>query len=164
MPNLNDVRLMGNLTRDPEVRYTPGGKAVLDISLAINRNWTTDNGEKREETTFVDITLWGRVAEVVGQYCVKGSPLYVAGRLTLDQWDDRETGQKRSKLKVIGDNIQLLGSKPEGQRAPRENRVERDIQSTAKRQGDYDPDAAFDRYQGKGSPPPTAEEQDDIPF
>lgn len=113
MPNLNKVQLMGNLTRDPEVRYTPKGTAVVDIGMAINRYFTLDDGERREETVFVDITLWGRQAEIVGQYTRKGRPLFVEGRLQLDTWDDKQTGQKRSKLKVIGDNIQLLGSKEE---------------------------------------------------
>ncbi len=114
MPNLNQVSLMGNLTRDPEMKYTPKGTAILDIGLAVNRTWKTESGDKREEVTFIDVTLWGRVAEIVGEYCRKGNPLFVQGRLQLDQWDDKETGKKRSKLKVIGENIQLLGSKPTG--------------------------------------------------
>ena len=89
MPNLNKVQLMGNITRDPEVRYTPKGTAVTDIGLAINRNFSTDDGERREETTFVDITFWGRQAEVIGEYMKKGRPLYVEGRLQLDQWEDK---------------------------------------------------------------------------
>lgn len=114
MPNLNKVMLMGNLTRDPELKYTPKGTAIADIGLAVNRTYTTDSGEKREEVTFVDVTLWGRVAEIVGEYCKKGRPLFVEGRLQLDTWDDKQTGQKRSKLKVVGDNIQLLGSREGG--------------------------------------------------
>lgn len=114
MPNLNKVMLMGNLTRDPEIKYTPKGTAIADIGLAVNRNYTTDSGEKREEVTFVDVTLWGRVAEIVGEYCKKGRPLFVEGRLQLDTWDDKATGQKRSKLKIVGENIQLLGSREGG--------------------------------------------------
>jgi single-strand DNA-binding protein len=114
MPNLNKVMLMGNLTRDPEIKYTPKGTAIADIGLAVNRNYTTESGEKREEVTFIDVTLWGRVAEFVGEYCKKGRPLFVEGRLQLDTWDDKATGQKRSKLKVVGDNIQLLGSREGG--------------------------------------------------
>jgi single-strand DNA-binding protein len=114
MPNLNKVMLMGNLTRDPEIKYTPKGTAIADIGLAVNRNYTTESGEKREEVTFIDVTLWGRVAEIVGEYCKKGRPLFVEGRLQLDTWDDKATGQKRSKLKVVGDNIQLLGSREGG--------------------------------------------------
>lgn len=114
MPNYNKVTIMGTLTRDPEIKYTPKGTAIADIGLAINRNYTTDSGEKREEVTFVDVTLWGRVAEIVGEYCKKGRSLFVEGRLQLDTWDDKATGQKRSKLKVVGENIQLLGGKESG--------------------------------------------------
>ena len=114
MASLNKVMLIGNLTRDPEIRYTPKGQAVTDIGLAVNRVYSTESGEKREEVTFIDITLWGRTAEVVHQYCKKGRPLFVEGRLQLDTWDDKQTGQKRSKLKVIGDGIQLLGSREAG--------------------------------------------------
>lgn len=105
---------MGNLTREPELRHTPKGTAVTDIGLAVNRYYSGDDGQRREETTFVDVTLWGRQAEVVCEYCHKGRPLYVEGRLNLDSWEDRNTGQQRSKLRVIGENIQLLGSRDGG--------------------------------------------------
>lgn len=111
MPNLNKVMLIGNLTRDPEVRYTPKGSAVTDIGMAINRNYTLDDGERREETTFVDVTFWGRQAEVIGEYMKKGRPMYVEGRLQLDQWEDKTSGQQRSRLKVIGENFQFLGGR-----------------------------------------------------
>jgi single-strand DNA-binding protein len=114
MPNLNKVQLMGNITRDPEVRYTPKGTAVTDISLAINRSFNSDDGERREETTFVDITFWGRQAEVIGEYMKKGRPLYVEGRLQLDSWEDKTTGQQRSRLKVVGENFQFLGGREDG--------------------------------------------------
>ena len=114
MASFNKVMIIGNLTRDPEIKYTPKGTAIADIGLAVNRNYTTDSGEKREEVTFIDVTLWGRVAEIVGEYCKKGRPLFVEGRLQLDTWDDKATGQKRSKLKVVGENIQLLGSREGG--------------------------------------------------
>jgi len=114
MASLNKVMIIGNLTRDPEIKYTPKGTAIADIGLAVNRNYTTESGEKREEVTFIDVTLWGRTAEIVGEYCKKGRPLFVEGRLQLDQWDDKQTGQKRSKLKVVGDNIQLLGGREGG--------------------------------------------------
>ena len=114
MASFNKVMIMGNLTRDPEIKYTPKGTAIADIGLAVNRTYTTDSGEKREEVTFIDVTLWGRVAEIVGEYCKKGRPLFVEGRLHLDTWDDKATGQKRSKLKVVGENIQLLGSREGG--------------------------------------------------
>src|SRR5271155_5783318 len=114
MASLNKVKIIGNLNRDPEIKYTPKGTAIADIGLAVNRNYTTESGEKREEVTFIDVTLWGRVAEIVGEYCKKGRPLFVEGRLQLDTWDDKQTGQKRSKLKVVGDNIQLLGGRDGG--------------------------------------------------
>jgi single-strand DNA-binding protein len=114
MANLNKVMLMGNLTRDPEVRYTPKGTAVAELGLAINRVYSSDNGEKREETTFVDVTLWGRTAEIAGEYLKKGRPVFIEGRLQLDTWDDKTTGQKRSKLKVVGEAMQLMGGRGEG--------------------------------------------------
>ena len=110
MASFNKVILLGNLTRDPEVRYTPKGTAVTDLGLAVNRTYTADNGEKREEVTFVDVTFWGRTAEVAGEYLKKGRPVFVEGRLQLDSWEDKTSGQKRTKLKVIGENMQMLGS------------------------------------------------------
>jgi single-strand DNA-binding protein len=119
MASYNKVLLIGNLTRDPEIRYTTGGMAVTDLGLAVNRYWT-DKGsnERREETTFVDVTLWGRQAEIAGEYLAKGRPVLIEGRLHLDQWEDRESGQKRSKLKVVGESMQLLGSRGEGGASP----------------------------------------------
>lgn len=114
MPNLNKVMIMGNLTRDPEVKYTPKGTAVADVSLAINRVYSTDQGERREETTYVDVELWGRQAEIAGEYLKKGRPVYIEGRLKLDTWDDKQTGQKRSKMRVVGENMQLLGGREGG--------------------------------------------------
>lgn len=114
MASFNKVILLGNLTRDPEVRYTPKGTAVTELGMAMNRVYTAENGEKREETTFVDVTLWGRTAEIAGEYLKKGRPLFVEGRLQLDTWDDKQSGQKRSKLKVVGEGIQLIGGRPTG--------------------------------------------------
>jgi single-strand DNA-binding protein len=110
MASFNKVILVGNLTRDPELRYTPKGTAIAKFGLAVNRVWTNEAGEKKEEVTFVDIDVFGRTAENVAQYMRKGSPLLVEGRLRLDQWDDKQTGQKRSKLGVVGEIIQFLGS------------------------------------------------------
>ncbi len=115
MANLNKVMLIGNLTRDPELRHTPKGTAVAEISLAINRVWNNEQGQKQEETTFVEVTLWGRQAELAQQYLTKGRPVYIEGRLQLDSWDDKETGKKRSKLRVIGENMQFLSSGQGGQ-------------------------------------------------
>jgi single-strand DNA-binding protein len=114
MASFNKVILLGNLTRDPEVRYTPKGSAVCDLGLAVNRQYTLDNGEKREEVTFVDVVLWARLAEIAGEYLKKGRPVFIEGRLQLDTWDDKTSGQKRSKLRVIGETMQLLGSRPGG--------------------------------------------------
>lgn len=114
MANLNKVMLIGNLTRDPEIKYTPKGTAVAQLGLAINRHWSNDAGEKQEETTFVDVELWGRQAEVAGEYLKKGRPVFIEGRLKLDTWDDKTSGQKRSKMKVVGEQLQLLGSREGG--------------------------------------------------
>ena len=114
MASFNKVILLGNLTRDPEVRYTPKGSAVCDLGIAINRSYTLDSGEKREEVTYVDVVLWARLAEIAGEYLKKGRPIFIEGRLQLDTWDDKQTGQKRSKLRVIGETMQLLGGRPPG--------------------------------------------------
>ena len=114
MASFNKVILLGNLTRDPEVRYTPKGTAVTELGMAVNRVYTAENGEKREEATFVDVTLWGRTAEIAGEYLRKGRPVFIEGRLQLDTWDDKQSGQKRSKLKVVGEALQLIGGRPGG--------------------------------------------------
>ena len=114
MASFNKVILLGNLTRDPEVRYTPKGSAVCDLGIAINRSYTLDSGEKREEVTYVDVVLWARLAEIAGEYLKKGRPIFIEGRLQLDTWDDKQSGQKRSKLRVIGETMQLLGGRPPG--------------------------------------------------
>ena len=109
MATLNKVFIIGRATRDPEIRYTPKGTAVVDLGLAVNRVYSTEDGEKKEETTFVDVTLFGRQAEIAGQYLRKGSPVFLEGRLQLDTWE--QNGQKRSRLRVIGENLQLLGKR-----------------------------------------------------
>jgi len=114
MASFNKVILLGNLTRDPEVRYTPKGSAVCDLGIAVNRVYTTEGGERREEVTFVDVVLWARLAEIAGEYLRKGRPVFIEGRLKMDTWDDKQTGQKRTKLRVVGESMQLLGSRPGG--------------------------------------------------
>jgi single-strand DNA-binding protein len=114
MASFNKVILLGNLTRDPEVRYTPKGSAVCDLGIAVNRVYTTEGGEKREEVTFVDVVLWARLAEIAGEYLRKGRPVFIEGRLQMDSWDDKQTGQKRTKLRVVGESMQLLGGRPRG--------------------------------------------------
>lgn len=108
MANLNKVLLLGNLTRDPELRYTPKGTAVADVALAINRIWNNEQNQRQEETTFVDITLWGRQAEIAQQYLTKGRGVFIEGRLQMDTWEDKTSGQKRSKLKVVAENLQFM--------------------------------------------------------
>lgn len=115
MASFNKVILLGNLTRDPEVKYTPGGTAVTDIGLAVNRSWfDKQSNSRKEEVTFVDVTLWGRTAEIAGEYLSKGRPVLIEGRLQLDSWEDKTTGQKRSRLRVVGENMTMLGSRGDG--------------------------------------------------
>ncbi len=111
--NLNHVVLAGHLTRDPELRQIGADRVVANTGIAINRRWKDQaTGEQREEATFIDIEAWGRTAELMGQYLKKGSAAYIEGRLKLDTWDDKESGQKRSKLKVVADSVQFLGGRP----------------------------------------------------
>ncbi|HJY53765.1 MAG TPA: single-stranded DNA-binding protein [Candidatus Udaeobacter sp.] len=145
MANLNKVLLLGNVTRDPEVRYTPKGSAVCDLGIAVNRNYTTESGEKREEVTFIDVTLWGRTAEVASEYLKKGRPVFIEGRLQMDTWDDKQTGQKRTRLRVVAENMQLLGGRPPGGAA----------------------DAPGESRQSSAPPKPSASaepDEDEIPF
>lgn len=108
MASLNKVFLMGNLTRDPELRYTPAGLAVASFGIAINRAWTAKTGEQKEEVCYVDINIFGRRAEVVGEYFSKGNPIFIEGRLQFNQWETKD-GQKRSTLRVVADNFQFIG-------------------------------------------------------
>lgn len=115
MSNFNRVILMGRLTRDPELRYIPSGMAVSEVGVAVSDKRKNAKGEWVEETTFVDVTIWGRTAEVVNEYLSKGSPIFIEGRLKLDQWET--DGQKRSKLRVVCERMQMIGSKGDGQGA-----------------------------------------------
>ena len=114
VPYFNKVFLMGNMTRDPELRYIKEDRAVLDIGLATKRIWTDNSGQKREDTDFIDVSFWGKPAEEISRLYRKGAPLFVEGHLTLDSWDDRQTGEKRRKLKVTGENFRLHESFGEG--------------------------------------------------
>ena len=116
MASLNRVFLIGNLTRDPELKYTQSGLAVCDFGLAVNRRYKTSQGEDREETLFADITVFARQAETSSEYLSKGRPVFIEGRLKLDQWTNSE-GQKRSKLSVVAERVQFLGGRP-GDAAP----------------------------------------------
>lgn len=153
MASFNKVILMGNLTRDPELRYTPKGTAVAKMGLAVNRVWRTESGEQKEEVTFVDVDVFGRTAENVGQYMRKGSPILVEGRLRLDQWDDKQTGQKRSKLAVTAESVQFLSGGNRGA------------------EGAAPASASAPRPKTAATPPPAAEgdadalpPDDDVPF
>jgi single-strand DNA-binding protein len=110
MASFNKVILAGNLTRDPEMRYTPKGTAVAAFTLAVNRKWKTETGDLKEEVSFIDVDAFGRQAEVVAQYLKKGNPFLVEGRLKQDTWEDKNTHQKQSKLKVVLEGFSFLGS------------------------------------------------------
>lgn len=114
MAYLNKVFLIGNLTRDPELRTTPKGTPICQFGIAVNRQFKDESGATRDETTFIDIEAWGKQGELVAKYLSKGSPAMVEGRLKLDQWEDKTSGQKRSKLKVVLDNVQFLSSRGAG--------------------------------------------------
>jgi single-strand DNA-binding protein len=157
MASFNKVILIGNLTRDPELRYTPKGTAIAKIGLAVNRVWTNEAGEKKEEVTFVDVDVFGRTAENVGQYMRKGRPIMIEGRLRLDQWDDKQTGQKKSKLGVVAESVQFLGSPAGGgEGAP----ASAPAAPRAARPAPAAPSApAHEPVEGDGPP-----ESDDVPF
>ncbi len=171
MASFNKVILMGNLTRDPEVRYIPSGSAVTELGLAVNRSWYDKNAnERKEEVTFVNVTLWGRTAEIAGEYLSKGRPVMIEGRLQMDTWQDKETGQNRSKLKVVGENMTLLpsgggtgggqGRPPQG--GPHHNQAPSHNQAPPQQQAysapTQTPDQAF--YDSPPANPPS----DDVPF
>lgn len=109
MSSFNKVILMGNLTRDPELRTTPGGTQVTDVALAINDNWTDAQGNKQERVTFVDVTVWGKQAETLARWKKKGDPLLIEGRLQMDEWTDKQSGEKRKKLKVVATGFTFVG-------------------------------------------------------
>ncbi len=111
MPSLNKVMLMGNLTRDPELRVPPKGTPICQFSLAINREFKLESGEKRDEVVYVDIEAWGKQGETIAKYVTKGKPLFVEGRLKLEQWDDKVTKEKRSRMKVVLEQFQFLGGR-----------------------------------------------------
>ncbi|MEO6182493.1 MAG: single-stranded DNA-binding protein [Verrucomicrobiota bacterium] len=150
MSSFNKVILVGNLTRDPELRYTPKGTAIAKIGMAVNHKWKNEAGELKEEVTFVDIEVWGRTAENVGQYMRKGSSMLVEGRLKLETWDDKQTNQKRSKMVVVGETVQFLGSARGGSEEAPATRSARPAASKPA-------EAAVDT----DGPPP---EEDDVPF
>lgn len=114
MPSLNKVLLMGNLTRDPELRVTPKGTPICQFSLAINRSFKLESGETREEVFYADVEAWGKQGETIAKHVTKGRPLYVEGRLRLDTWEDKNTKEKRSRMKIVLEQFQFLGDRPAG--------------------------------------------------
>lgn len=158
MAYLNKVFLIGNLTRDPELRVTPKGTAICSFGLAVNRQYRDEGGNAHEETTFVDIEAWGKQGELVAKYLTKGSPCMVEGRLQYDSWEDKATQQKRSKLKVVLDNVQFLSS------GRREDQKESAAGATT---GEPEP-AMSQPAPGPGNRPtskkPVFDEQKDVPF
>lgn len=161
MASLNKVMLIGNLTRDPELRVTPKGTAICQFGLAVNRQFKDESGATRDETTFVDIEAWGKQGETVAKYCVKGRSLFVEGRLKLDSWDDKTTGQKRSKMKVVLENFQFLGGREGGEGgSPRSatSSGEEGVDQTIER---HTPPA---RGNTKPTPPPQDNIDEDVPF
>ncbi len=152
MANFNKVILAGNLTRDPEMRYTPKGTAIASFGLAIKKTWKNEAGETQNETTFVDVEAWSRTAEVISQYLKKGRPILIEGRLRYHTWDDKQTNQKRSKLSVICETFQFLDSgRTEGGAAPARPAAAPAAASGAAAPSTPEPDV-----------PPV--EQDDVPF
>ena len=152
MASFNRVILVGNLTRDVEVRYTQSQTAVTEVGLAVNDR-VKKQGEWVDETTFVDVTLWGRTAEIAGEYLSKGSPVLIEGRLKLDQWE--QDGQKRYKLRVVGEKMQMLGSRGGGGGGSRPP-----AQQVASSQAN----GAHDHSQGQQSQPAAAPPDDEVPF
>lgn len=147
MASFNKVILLGNLTRDVEMRYTPAGMALAQFGLAMNRQWKDSRtGEKREEVTFVDIDVWGKQAENCHKYLAKGRQAHIEGHLKLDQWEDKQTGQKRSKLKVVADHVLFVGGQQgqdggqqQGQRRPPAQQSRPQSQQSASDQGGDEP-------------------------
>jgi single-strand DNA-binding protein len=158
MASFNKVILAGNLTRDPELRYTPKGTAVAKIGLAVNRTWKGETGETKEEVTFVDVEAFGRTAEVIAQYLKKGRPILMEGRLRYDTWEDKNTHQKQSKLKVVLENFSFIDSKGSdaGGATPGEVARPRPTAAPAAAGAPPAPEAA----ESEGPPP----EEDDVPF
>lgn len=161
MASFNKVILLGNVTRDPELRYISSGTAVTDIGLAVNDRRKTASGEWVEETTFVDVTLWGRTAEIAGEYVTKGSPLLIEGRLKLDTWE--KDGKKNSKLRVVGERMQLLGSRGEGPRGGGGKPRVAAGRGAAQAAEDFDQSGGYDDA-GAGSSGGSVGADDDIPF
>ena len=161
MPSLNKVLLMGNLTRDPELRVTPKGTPICQFSLAINRQFKMESGETREEVIYVDVEAWGKQGETIAKYVTKGRPLYVEGRLRLDQWEDKNTKEKRSRMKVVLEQFQFLGDSRGGAPGgPAGATPGSDIDQTVSPERHSPPPRAG----GTAKPASTANLDEDVPF
>lgn len=167
MANLNKVMIIGNLTADPDVRTTPRGTPVTELRLAVNRITSGQNeGERREEVTYLDVTCWGRQGEIAAQYLAKGRPVFIEGRLQMDTWEDKQTGQKRSRIRIIAENLQLLGSRDGGGQGGGGNYGNGGGYQQAP-QGGYQQPAPRTQPQQPAPMPPApmpSEADDDIPF
>ncbi len=192
MANLNKVMIIGNLTADPELRQTPRGTPVTELRLAVNRfvGGGAEGGERREETTFLDVTCWGRLGEIAASYLQKGRPVFIEGRLQMDSWEDKQTGQKRSRIRIVAENLQLIGSRDAGQgggggnnyrqNQPSQQNYNNNSGGYNNNGGSYNNGGGYNNNNGGGGyndqrsfqqpsrPAPTAqplpEEDDDIPF
>lgn len=160
MPSLNKVLLMGNLTRDPELRVTPKGTPICQFSLAINRQFKMESGESREEVIYVDVEAWGKQGETIAKYVTKGRPLYVEGRLRLDQWEDKNTKEKRSRMKVVLEQFQFLGDSRGGGGGGAAGSSEPGIDQTASPERHAPPA----RSAGPAKPAATENLDEDVPF
>lgn len=163
MASFNRVILLGNLTRDPELRYIPSGTAVTEIGLAVNDRRKAANGEWVEETTFVDVTLWGRQAEIATEYLSKGSPVLIEGRLKLDSWQDKE-GQKRQKLRVVGERMQMVGAKGQGGGGGGGGGGKAPSRGAPQQYDESEYGAPADSYGEPSGGAPSMPPEDDIPF
>lgn len=175
MANLNKVMIIGNLTADPEVRTTPRGNSLTELRLAVNRISNGQNeGERREEVTYLDVTCWGRTGEIAAQYLSKGRPVFIEGRLQMDTWEDKQTGQRRSRIRIVAENLQLLGGRGEGssQGGYGNNGGYSQRQSSPYNNGGgySQPNNSYQRGNNysqpapQQQPPAPQEEDDDIPF
>ena len=180
MANLNKVMIIGNLTADPDVRTTPRGNSVTELRLAVNRMSSGPNdGERREETTYLDVTCWGRTAEIAAQYLSKGRPVVIEGRLQQDTWEDKQTGQRRSKIRIVAENMQLLGSRDGGGASQQGGGYQQRSSNYGNNGGGYNQGGGYQQRSNGGynqggyqqpaaqqtTPPPMPDEaDDDIPF
>jgi single-strand DNA-binding protein len=160
MAYLNKTILIGNLCRDPELRVTSGGTPIANFSIALNRKLKSEAGELREEVTFVEIEAWGKQAELCSKYLMKGSPAMIEGRLKLDQWEDKQTNEKRSRLKVVLENVQFLGTRESnGQGQQQEEPARHHAYQQASR-----PAPAQQPRRPAPAPPSNGDMDEDVPF